>query len=116
MHTHSDHSDGGYSPEELFALAARVVAYAKTDFPDLRIYIQGLDLWHKDTEARRQTNEWLKDLCQEIPDCTFLDITQYEPLHRNDIYVADNVHYNDEGYQIYAEFYKEALKDELAQF
>ena len=33
-----------------------------------------------------------------------------------DIYVADNVHYNAEGYGLYADFFREALKAELDQY
>ena len=47
---------------------------------------------------------------------TYLDITDYEPLHRLDIYVEDNVHYNQEGYQLYGEYFKEKLAHELAKF
>lgn len=107
----------GYTAEELFQMAARVVLYARADFPDMKIYIQGINLWkYQDKESYRKTDAWLRELAQEVPGCTYLDITSYEPLHRDDIYVADNVHYNQEGYQIYGEFYKEALKQELDQF
>lgn len=106
----------GYTAEELFQMAARVVLYAKEDFPDLRIYLQGINLWKSKSESYRKTDALLRELAQEVPDCTYLDITAYEPLHRTDIYVADNVHYNQEGYRIYGEFYKEALKQELERF
>ena len=107
----------GYTAEELFPMAARVVLYAREDFPDMKIYIKGLNLWkYPDRESYRKTNMWLRELAQEVPNCTFLDITEYEPLHRDDIFAADNVHYNQEGYRIYGEFYKEALKQELDQF
>ncbi|MBQ9801759.1 MAG: hypothetical protein IJW51_01640 [Clostridia bacterium] len=45
-----------------------------------------------------------------------MDKMNYKPLHRDDIFVADGVHFNQEGYDIYAEFYREVLKDELAKF
>ena len=107
----------GYTAEELFQLAARVVLYAKQDFPDLKIYLQGLNMWkYPERESYRKMDEWIKELAQQVPDCTYLDISTYEPLQRTDIYVADNVHYNQEGYQIYGEFYKEKLQKELDLF
>ncbi len=106
----------GYTAEELFQMAARVVLYAKEDFPDLRIYLQGINLWKSTKEPYQKTDALLRELAQEVPGCTYLDITAYEPLHRTDIYVADNVHYNQEGYQLYGDFYKEVLKHELDQF
>lgn len=106
----------GYTVEELFQMSARVILYAREDFPDMPIYIQGINLWHTDKEVYKKGDALLRELAQEVPGCTYLDITAYEPLHRNDIYVADNVHYNQEGYRIYGEFYKEVLKHELDQF
>lgn len=103
----------GYTAEELFQLAARVVLYAKEDFPDLRIYLQGINLWRSQKESYVKTDAMLRELAQEVPDCTYLDITAFEPLHRNDIYAADNVHYNQEGYQLYGQFYQQVLQKEL---
>ena len=40
----------------------------------------------------------------------------YAPLRDDSIFVADGVHFNQEGYHRYADFFREALKEELAQF
>lgn len=106
----------GYNSDELFELAIRVMVYAKTDFPDLRIYVVGNNTYFKSHEVYERFNNRLKEFIKDFPDCTYLDVSAYEPLHRKDILDTDNVHYNDEGYRIYAEFFKEALKDELANY
>lgn len=106
----------GYTPEELWELTQRVIVYARTDFPDMRIYLVGNNTFKNQKEYAKNFNNQLREFAEQTPGCTYIDPTNYEPLHRTDIYDTDNVHYNDEGYQIYAEFFKEALKDELAQF
>jgi hypothetical protein len=106
----------GYTPEEQWQLAERVMIYAKTDFPELKIYLQGINMWRKSGMASWKTDQFMRAFAQEMPDCTYLDITSYEPLHRHDIYAPDNVHYNKEGYDLYAEYYRQALKEELDQF
>lgn len=110
----------GYSDEESWELAQRVIAYARTDFPGIRIYIVGAhpsrDMTEVDLEKKRSYNSAVKAFAESTPDCFFLDVLEYEPLKRKDIYVEDGVHFNQEGYHLYAEFYKEALKEELARF
>lgn len=106
----------GYTAEELWEMAQRVMIYAKADMPELRIYLCGVNLWKRKSEAAQKTDAWMRAFAQEMPDCTYLDITDYEPLHRTDIYAPDNVHYNREGYELYGEYFKEKLAHELAKF
>ena len=106
----------GYTKEELYEMAERVVLYAKSDMPDLKIYIIGPNLFKDKRESSQIYAGWLKELAEKTPDCVYADLTDYEPIHRTDIYVEDNVHYNKEGYELYAGFFRELLKDELAQF
>lgn len=106
----------GYTAEELWSMAERVMLYAKADFPDLRIYLCGINLWRKKSEAAQKTDAWMRQFAEETPGCTYLDITDYEPLHREDIYVADNVHYNQEGYKLYGEYFLKMLRHELDEF
>jgi len=61
-------------------------------------------------------DNWLREFAEKTPNCTYLTLSTYTPIHRNDIYVEDHVHFNQEGYKIYAEFFKEALKEELDQY
>lgn len=112
----------GYTPEETWDLASRVIFYARADFPDIRIYLCGLNLYRdaqfkpEKLEQSKLFDSWIRECVKETPSCKYIDVTAYEPLHRNDIYEADKVHYNNKGYMIYAELFKEALKEELNEF
>lgn len=108
----------GYTLEELWELAQRVIAYALTDFPDVRIYLCGAQGRKEMTEAHIQNsarwNAWLKEFAENTPRCTFVDVLSYAPLLDPEIYIQDGVHYNQDGYDRYADFFREVLKDELA--
>ena len=106
----------GYTPEEMFDLAQRVMLYAKSDFPDLKIYLCGLNLFKDKRETSARYDGWLREFAAEVPDCTYVDIAGFEPLHRTDILAEDNVHFNHEGYRIYAELFRQVLKEELEQY
>ncbi|MBQ8339372.1 MAG: hypothetical protein IJY16_02885 [Clostridia bacterium] len=110
----------GYTNEEAFELAQRVVMYALTDFPELRIYLSGAQATRDMDEAtlasRRAYSEMIRKFAEETPRCTYFDPLSWEPLFAKDIYVSDGVHYNQKGYDIYADFYREVLKDELAKY
>jgi len=110
----------GYSVEETWELAQRVVAYALTDFPGIHVYLTGITRRVEETpegvERKQKINSLLKEFSANTPDCYYLNLYDYEPLCRDDIYVEDNVHFNQTGYDIYADFFREALKDELARY
>lgn len=106
----------GYTPEEILFLAERVIAYAKADFPELRIYLCGLDLRKKYSEEKEAYNQKLLELAENTPDCTFVDVSAYEPLNRTDIYEEDGIHFNHEGYRIYGQMFNEVLYDELKAY
>ena len=115
-------SSFGYTPEETMDLASRVLSYAREDFPDLKIYLCGVNLYrsklfnHKNIEQEEKFDSWLCEYAKEIPNCKYIDVCGFEPLHRDDIFEDDKVHFNNKGYLIYAELFKEALKDELNKF
>ena len=106
----------GYTPREIFELAQRVVLYAKSDFPDLKIYLCGLNLYRDKRETSAEYDSWLRAFAQEVPDCTYVDVAGFAPLHREDILLEDHVHFNREGYLIYGELFRQVLKEELEQF
>ncbi len=110
----------GYTPEEVWNLGQRVMEYAWTDFPDLRIYLCGQNLYRDRNKPNYDVKEkfegWLREYAENTPNCFFVDTANYKPLQRDDIYVADGVHYNNLGYEIYGEFFREVLADELAEF
>jgi len=58
----------------------------------------------------------LKEFAENTPGCYYIDASEWEELSNPDLLVADGVHFNAEGYRLYGEFFKEALKDELARF
>ncbi len=107
----------GYSPLELWELSQRVLAYAKADFPDLRIYLLGLNARSlAATDANKEYNGWLRGYCEMNPDCTYVNVAGCEAINDPDVYIEDKVHFNNEGYRRYAEFFKDVLKDELALY
>lgn len=106
----------GYTPEEVWDLGQRVMLYAKSDFPELKIYLCGLNLFKDKRETSAVYDGWLRQFAEEMPDCTYVDVAGYEPLHRMDILAEDKVHFNREGYQIYGELFKEVLREELEQY
>lgn len=74
---------------------------------------------------KKEYNELLADYCNKHDDCTLVshigsplfyndpaDIGTYDKI-RTDIFVGDDVHYNQNGYDIYKKFFLEALDDIL---
>jgi len=110
----------GYTLEEIWELAQRVVAYAQTDFPGIHVYLCG-GMYHKrdkaeDFEIARRWDALLQEFCAKNPDCRYLNFLDYEPLCQNDLFVADDGHYNQKGYDRFGDYFREALKEELAQY
>lgn len=104
----------GYTPKELFDLAQRVVLYALSDFPDMKVYICGLPARYSKPEAL-EYGRWLREFAEETPNCAYLDIAGYEPLQDKSLLCPDGVHFNAQGYKVYGEFFREALKKELTK-
>jgi hypothetical protein len=107
----------GYSNEEAFELAQRVVLYALTDFPNLRVYISGAMATHGMDERklahRREYSEMLRKFAEQTPRCTYFDPLSCKELGADDLFVEDGVHYNQKGYDVFADYYRNILKDEL---
>ena len=106
----------GYTADEVFELVQRVITYAITDFPDLRVYILGLPKRSLDTAEGKYFNGLLCGFCETNPNCKFLRLASYAPLNDPSLIAADGVHFNNQGYLVYADYFREALKDELAEF
>ena len=110
----------GYTSEEIWNLGQRVIEYAMTDFPDLRVYICGLNLYRDRNKPnigpKEEYDNWLREYAHNTPNCFYVDITNYKPLQRDDIFAEDGVHFNNLGYEIYADLFREVLKDELAKY
>ena len=110
----------GYSPEETWEIAQRVIAYTLADFPECRIYLCGANHRRVVTPERRlataKYDALLREFAESTPNCFFIDPKEYEPLSLDDIYVEDGVHFNSKGYEIYADYFKKALERELDEF
>jgi len=72
----------------------------------------------KSTEIgnRKRFASWVKQFAEETPNCYFIDMEKFEGCGRKDIYVEDGVHFNQTGYDMYGDFMREALKEELERF
>jgi hypothetical protein len=110
----------GYTLEEAWEIAQRVIVYTLTDFPEAEVYIVSAKRCHNISDKRiaecRRYNSWLKEFAEKTPRCHYIDAFEYPPLTENDIYIADGVHFNAKGYEALSDFFNEALKDELAKY
>ena len=120
----------GYTPDEVVTNLAKLFAYARTDFPGIRLYACDCRPTLKFvTEDRlsymQEFNRILKEYCDVHEDTTFVDHIHHpiwfdDPKDagdykkvRRDIFVEDDVHFNQLGYDLYARFMKEVLQDIL---
>ena len=120
----------GYTPDEVVTNLAKLFAYARTDFPGIRLYACDCRPTLKFvTEDRlsymQEFNRILKEYCDVREDTTFVDHIHHpiwfdDPKDagdykkvRRDIFVEDDVHFNQLGYDLYARFMKEVLQDIL---
>ncbi len=118
----------GYTPEEVCQVVARVIQYAKADFPGIPVYMftAGVTLKHKfatpEYAARRERYcECVHEMCQQFEDCTPVSMV-YQPFYfndpadighydriRDDLFCSDRVHFNDLGYTLFHQFLRELL-------
>jgi len=130
--THGNDWDAGYTATEILFLQSRLFEYARKDMPGIRFYICNVRPSIKNREGgshlrahELEYNELLADYCKKHEDCTlvnhwdsplfFVDpnrIGEYDNI-REDIFVEDKIHYNQKGYDLYGQFFREILKDEL---
>ena len=130
--THCNDTDFNYSPEDIIFLQSRLIEYARCDMPGIQFYLCDVRPLQKTMDDKGvyyyhaiQYNELLKDYCAKHDDCTYVchtesplfynnpaDVGNYDKI-RTDIFVEDQVHYNQEGYDIYKEFFLKVLDDVL---
>ena len=112
----------------------RIFAYARCDMPGIRIYacqvrpiikdLGDIVHWRAYMARVNEYNGLLKDYCDRHDDCVLVDHIQsplffrepqeagsYEGVRR-DIFVEDQVHFNQLGYDLYGDFFGEILKQE----
>lgn len=131
MISYGNDRDCGYSPLEMVALRARLCDWARHDIPGIKFYICDVRPIIKnsnDPKAIALINEFnilMKAYCDKYDDCTFVehskspffydnpeDIGSYEKI-KTDIFVEDEVHYNQKGYDLYRDFFLEVLDEIL---
>ena len=112
----------GYTVEENWELAQRVLAYAKTDFPDIKIYLCPTNPIKKERSQKtindiEKSIEFMREYCEANSHCKLIDISWHEEFNtRKDIFVEDGVHLNQEGYDMYEKIIRKALREELDKF
>ena len=117
----------GYAPAEIVYLIAQFCNWARADFPGVKLYLcdamphkRYVDniMWQR---LAKQFNNILKDYCDANEDCTYVrqsawpgfykdpaDAGDYSKI-RQDIWVADELHFTQEGYDIYRDLFLNAL-------
>lgn len=111
----------GYSLEESWELAERVIAYAMTEFPDIHIYLCSVvprkkDYSFTENANNERFNSRLRAFCADNDNCFYIDIMKYEGMHRKDIYIEDGVHFNQDGYDEFKKVFENELRDELEKY
>lgn len=126
----------GYSPEQTMTNVAKILHWARTDFPGIKLFLvephpnpKGKettmpDKWNNGLHKRRSFIEMLNAYEQLHEDTKVIrlwnrpelfetpeDVGDFHKV-REDIFVADKVHPNQAGYDIFREIFLEAL-DEL---
>ncbi len=121
----------GYSPFEVVDLLARVVDWAKADFPEIPIYVfshlptlKAVDTVSVFTRNRDEFDKMAKLMCEEkgvrfvkLVDQPYLfenaeDVGDYNKI-RTDLFCEDRTHYGPEGYMVFHNFIRELLDDIL---
>ena len=110
----------GYSLEDCWELAQRVVAWAECDFPGIQIYLLGSypprDARNlNDEQNARRLDDAVRAFCDARENRHFLDPKPAFENAPRDVF-ADHIHFNQKGYDIYGAFFRKALADELARF
>lgn len=121
----------GYTPMEIMYLIAQFCNRARADFPGIKLYICDAmphkkymenALWKK---CAKQYNQLLWDYCELNEDCTYVGQSTWPGFYENpedagdyskvrtDIWVEDQMHFTQDGYNIYRDLFLNALDDIL---
>ena len=131
LQSYGNDFDAAYSPDEIMELQSRIFEYARQDFPGIRMFVCDVRPLLKDVANMswknhgRLFNQLLVDYCKKHDDVTLLSHAQ-NPIFfrgeentgdysksRDDLFIADQVHYNHKGYELYRDFFADALKELL---
>lgn len=121
----------GYTPAEIVNLIAMFCNWARADFPGVKLYLcdamphkrhMNNGMWKR---LAGQFNQMLKEYCDKYEDCTYVCQSAWPGFYQNpedagdygkirqDIWVEDEVHFTQEGYDIYRELFLDALDEIL---
>ena len=121
----------GYTVDEVLSLFARLMQYARTDFPGIKLYTYNRlpNIRTRDAKPERfaqymEYNQKIKAYCDEHDDVTLIDFTKFPSLFqeghvgdyaypREELYVEDGTHFNQAGYDVYRDIFLEVLDDIL---
>ena len=127
----------GYSPEDVMNVLSRLLHWARTDFPGIRLYIvEAFPTAKKRTEAKEEKwnsarfkrdkfNKMIRAYAATHEDTKVIEMWNCPELFetpedvgdrtkiREDIFVKDRTHFTQEGYDIAAKIFREALDDLL---
>lgn len=132
LQTYGNDIELGYTPKEILFLQSRIMDYARADFPGICFYVCNIrpllgpmkkrGVWFKNIE---EYNRLLAEYCEKHEDVTLVDQTKCVGLFKGpefagdytnlneDLFIHDEVHYNQEGYDVYRDFFREVLEDIL---
>lgn len=121
----------GYAPIELVNMIAQLCNWARADFPGVKFYLCDAmpHLRYVDNKIwqglAKRFNKILKEYCDANEDCVYVaqstwpgfytdpaDAGDYSKI-RQDIWVADESHFTQEGYDIYRDLFLDVLDDIL---
>ena len=121
----------GYTPMEILYLLSRFCDWARADFPGVKLYLCDAmphkrfinsKMWQR---IAHQFNKLLKEYCDLNEDCTYVSQSAWPGFYedpadagdyskvRQDIWVSDDMHFTQEGYDIYRDLFLNALDDIL---
>lgn len=123
--------NAGYSPAEILYLHAQFVNRAKADFPGVKLYLcdamphlrfRENGLWKV---SAKKFNAMLREYCDKTQDVFYVSQSGWRGFYndpadagdyskvRDDIWVEDQMHMTQEGYDSYRDLFLEALDDIL---
>ena len=127
----------GYSPEDVMNVLARLLHWARIDFPGIKLYVveefprtrmrdeTSTEKWNSARIKREKYNKMLRAYAATHEDTKVIEMWNCPELFetpedvgdrtkiREDIFVKDRQHFNQDGYDIAAKIFREALDDLL---
>lgn len=130
MLSHANNMENGYNAQEMMMLLARICAWARADMPGIKIYlcdVRPLEGCRNNIPWRGNVylyNRMLDEYAAKYEDTVVLkhreDPRFFEEGFvgdfghpRAEMFVEDLVHYNQQGFEIYADFFREKLEEVL---